>query len=70
MQFELVASSEINATVGKCSQPQFWTLQICEDTDRTPHFLFDLANGLASLSVIFVRAMTKIKSEHIGTCFE
>ena len=59
-----------HAPFGKRTQPQLWSLEIGENTDRPSAFPLDRADQIVALFVILARAMAEVKAEHIGSGFE
>ena len=62
---ELVAGREFDRAVCKGSDAQFRPLQIGQNADRAPDFLFHLSNDAVPRANVFVRAVAHIQAKNV-----
>ena len=49
----------------KCTDPQFWSLQVHQNSDGMPHFVLNGANSGVGGCMVFMRTVTEIEPEHV-----
>jgi hypothetical protein len=67
---EMTARRQLRFAAFKIAEPQFRPLQIGEDADRPPDFLFDRTDFFEARAVLVMRAVAEIEAEHIDARLE
>jgi len=62
----LLSGDDSNLSILDCSDPDFWSLQVLQDTDRARDLQFQFAYRIVNFGVITMRAMTEVQPKRVN----